>query len=218
MQGQDLASSIWYIILNGMPMTLLLTFFGLSMGFVIGLVLALVRVYGAEELGWLADAYEKILRGIPVYILMFILAFGLGWNLFTGVAIALGIRSGAYQSQIIRGAILSVDPQQLNAARSIGMTQSQAARHIILPQAFRLAIPSWSNEYAVIIKDTAFAAGLGIPEMFYAATRLYYGDPALFLLATVAMTIIYFLLTYPLTRTIGEAQAAKLRQLGLGGG
>jgi polar amino acid transport system permease protein len=169
-------------------MTLLLTFFGLGMGFVIGLVLALVRVYGAEELGWLAIAYEKILRGIPVYILMFILAFGLGWNLFTGVAIALGIRSGAYQSQIIRGAILSVDPQQLNAARSIGMTQSQAARHIV------------------------------IPEMFYAATRLYYGNPALFLLATVAMTIVYFLLTYPLTRTIGEAQAVKLRELGLGGG
>jgi polar amino acid transport system permease protein len=202
-----------------------------------------MRVYGRIELRWsegeieeeplvlnfgyLADGYEKILRGIPILVLMMLFGWGMP-NLFwyisaeyrtlAGVILALALRSGAYQSQLYRGAILSVNEGQMMAARSIGMTQFQASRHVILPQALRIAVPGFSNEYAVIIKDSAYAAVVGVAEMFrisraFSMTYLEFWIPIMF---TVAL--VYMIFTIPVTKFIGERQTKKLRNLGLGGG
>lgn len=217
-----------YILVNGLPTTLLLTALGLLLGFGLGLSLALMRVYGSKELIWLSSGYEKLFRGIPILILIFIFTFGmpgLFWfiahpldRIFASVILALALRSGAYQSQIFRGAILSVNIGQMDAARALGMSRIRAFRHIILPQALRLAVPSWSNEYAVVIKDSSFAFEVGIIEMTKWAYRIGTNYPELWALSMGILAITYFLFTFPVTKLFGERQSKKLKKLGIGGG
>ncbi|MFX0153427.1 MAG: amino acid ABC transporter permease [Candidatus Hodarchaeota archaeon] len=217
-----------YIILTGLPNTLLLTALGLLFGFILGLTLALMRIYGSKELMWLASGYEKILRGIPILVLIFILAFGIPMQFFWfidplqrplfSVILALALRSAAYQSQIFRGAILSVNPGQMEASLSLGMNKFKAFRHIIFPQALRLAVPSWSNEYAVVLKDSSFAYAVGVIEMTKAAYRVSSNFPELWALSMGIVAIAYFLFTFPVTKLFGERQTKKLKELGMGGG
>jgi len=223
----DLAEIFFYILEKGLAQTLLLTALGLLFGFLLGLLLALMRVYGGIELGWVASGYEKIFRGIPILILIYIFAYGftgLFWFLdpiqrpIASIILALGLRSGAYQSQIFRGAILSVPPEQTEAARAVGMSIFQALRHIVFPQAIRLAVPSWSNEYAVVVKDSSFAYAVGVVELTKAAYDFSYAFRGFWTLSIGILAIIYFLLTYPITRLFGERQAKKLKELGMGGG
>lgn len=215
------------VITFGLPWTLLLTVLSLIGGFVVGVLLALGGVYGPREVQWVAKGYERIFRGVPLLVLLFLFAvatpifyniFGPGLPAIVSAAIfSLAIRSAAYQSQIFRGAILSVEEGQMQAARSLGMTDTQATRNIVLPQAFRLALPSWSNEYAVVIKDTAYALAIGVPEMVKISYNLSVDYPAYFFIIMLVITVIYFLFTYPVTTFVGERMTRKLRDLGLGG-
>ena len=224
----DISTIFFYIITRGLPATLLLTAIGLLLGLLLGLSLALIRLYGIKELQIIANAYEKLMRGIPLLVLIFIFAFGLPTEFFWyidpffrptyTVILALGLRSAAYQSQIFRGAILSVNPGQMEAARALGMSDIKAFRHIIFPQALRLALPSWSNEYAIVIKDSSFAYAVGVIEMTRAGYRVSSGFPQLWSLSMAIVAICYFLFTYPITRFVGEGQSKKLKKLGMGGG
>ena len=226
-ESVDLWTIVNSIIVYGLPATLFLTAIGLFLGFLLGLMLALMRVYGIVEFQWMASGYEKILRGIPILVLMFIFGWGLPglfWfvpaelRTLVGVILALSLRSGAYQSQLIRGAILSVSEGQMMAARSIGMTEMQASRHIVLPQALRIAVPGFSNEFAVIIKDSAFAAAVGVVEIFRIARANVMLYPQLWIPIMLAVAFIYLIFTIPVTKIIGDKQSKKLRELGLGGG
>ena len=216
-----------YIIRKGLPNTLLLTALGLFCGFILGILLAVMRVYGGKELIWFASGYEKLFRGIPLLVLILIIAFGMPgifWyiavseRLLASVVLALALRSGAYQSQIFRGAILSVNPGQMEAAYALGMNRLQAFLHIIMPQALRLALPSWSNEYAIVIKDSSFAYSVGVIEMTRASYIVSVSYPQLFAISIAIAAIIYFLFTYPVTKYFGERQTKKLKKLGMGGG
>jgi polar amino acid transport system permease protein len=218
-QVPDFPSLFFYILIYGAPVTLQLTAYGIIWGFVIGLALAFTRVYGSRELGWIASSYENVLRGIPLPVLMMIFGFGIpGMSLLAAVILSLALRSAAFQSQLLRGAILSVDPGQQLAARALGMNRLQAFRHVVLPQALRIAVPSWSNEYAVLIKDTSYAYAMGITEMTRQAMYLGVNNPALLFPIMVVLALIYFIFTYPVTKILGERQAKKLKALGLGGG
>jgi polar amino acid transport system permease protein len=139
-------------------------------------------------------------------------------RVLASVILALALRSGAYQSQIFRGAILSVDLGQMEAGRALGMSQMKAFRHIILPQALRLSVPSWSNEYAVVIKDTSFAFEVGVIEMTRWAYRWGANFPELWILSLAILAVTYFLFTFPVTKFLGERQSKKLKKLGLSGG
>ncbi len=218
---------IFYILRRGLYHTLLLTVLGLLIGFILGISLALMRVYGAKELAWFSSGYEKLFRGIPLIVLIYVFAFGLPdifWYIdplelrLGSVVLALSLRSAAYQSQIFRGAILSVTPGQTEAARALGMGGSQAFRHIVMPQALRLAVPSWSNEYAVVIKDSSFASAIGIIEMTQSAYFVSINFQEIWALSYLILAILYFLFTYPITRIFGERQSKKLKKFGMGGG
>ena len=154
-------------LFDALPVTLEVLGLLLLVGLTLGPVLAFAQAYGRRPLRALCVGYEQLFRGIPplVVILLF-------WNGITpalGVpvpgivvaALALGMRSAAYQSQIFRGAIQAVPPGQMMAARSLGMSRIQAIRSVIVPQAFRLAIPPWANEYSSVVKDTAFICVIG---------------------------------------------------------
>ena len=218
---------IYYILWRGLYHTLLLTALGLLIGFIFGILLALMRVYGAKELAWFSSGYEKLFRGIPLIVLIYVFAFGLPdlfWYIdplelrLGSVVLALSLRSAAYQSQIFRGAILSVSPGQMEAARAIGMNGFQSFRHIVFPQALRLAVPGWSNEYAVVIKDSSFAYGVGIIEMTKAAFRIAANFPLLMPVSMGVVAILYLIFTYPVTKLFGERQTKKLKDFGMGDG
>ncbi len=227
-ESQGLFDILVLIMIRGLPMTLALTLFALAIGFVIGIVLAVVRVYAPRELQWIAQGYEKTLRGIPLLVLLMIFGIGLSrlfmWAgpgegaLFVGAVVALALRSGAYQSEIFRGAIMSVDLGQMMAAQSLGMTSTQSTLHIVLPQAIRLSLPGWANEYAVIIKDSSLAVAIGVQEIIYQSDAFRWVYPELFFGIILVVALIYFMFTYPVTKYMGEAMTKKLRRLGLGGG
>jgi len=208
-----------FILLNGVPQTLAVTAIGLLGGFVLGITLAIMRTFGGIELGWLASGYEKLFRGIPLLVLIYLFTFGVPFlSPFEGLVLALALRSGAYQSQIFRGAFLSVNPGQMDAAYAIGMNRLQAFRYVLMPQAFRLALPSWSNEYSIVIKDSSFAFEVGIIEMTRAAYYVSISFRELWAVSMGVVALTYFLFTFPITKLFGERQTNKLKKLGMGGG
>jgi polar amino acid transport system permease protein len=170
-------------VLQGIGVTLTVVGGALAMGLAFGLLLAVVQVYGRPWLRRPAAVYVWFFRGIPLLVLLFLFYFGVLAALevelspFMVSIIVLGLISSAYQAQILRGAILSVPDGQMKAARAIGMSDLRAITFIILPQALRLAIPGWSNEYTVIMKDSAVTYALGVAELMartnHVASRTY---------------------------------------------
>jgi len=179
----------------------------LGLGFTIGIILAVGQVYGNSYIRYLIGIYVWFFRGVPLLVLLFLFYFGLfsllGINLsaFSVATIVLGLISSAYQSQIFRGAILSLPEGQLKAARSLGMSDWKSILFIILPQALRLSIPGWSNEYSIILKDSAVAYALGVMEMMarahFVASRTYEHLPLYF-----TAGLIFLLLTYMGTKAL----------------
>jgi polar amino acid transport system permease protein len=195
---QDLAFLFSYL-LKGLGVTIGVTIIALSFGFVLGVGMALLRVYGGRLASGFAAFYSTVIRALPVVLVIFILYFGISQVVdltpFLSGAFALGFASTAYQSEIFRGAILSVPQGQMIAARALGMSRWKAIRYIILPQAIRLAIPSWSNEAAIVLKDSSLVYVIGVPEILrraeYVSARTL--EP---FLAFGAAAIIYFCLTF----------------------
>ena len=194
-------------LLEGSLVTMALVCGALGLGLTIGIILAVGQVYGNSYIRYLIGIYVWFFRGVPLLVLLFLFYFGLfsllGINLsaFSVATIVLGLISSAYQSQIFRGAILSLPEGQLKAARSLGMSDWKSILFIILPQALRLSIPGWSNEYSIILKDSAVAYALGVMEMMarahFVASRTYEHLPLYF-----AAGLIFLILTYMGTKAL----------------
>ncbi|MFW6149711.1 MAG: amino acid ABC transporter permease [Atribacterota bacterium] len=157
-----LAWNILPKLLQGAIVTIELTVIAIIIGILIGIPTAMGRVYGNKLIYAICTFFVEIIRGTPLLTQLFILYFGLpsiGIRLspFMAAMIGMGINSAAYQAEYFRGAIQSVKKEQLIAAYSIGMKQIQAIRHIVLPQMFRLVIPSWSNELIYLLKYSSMA-------------------------------------------------------------
>ncbi|MCD6574780.1 amino acid ABC transporter permease [Candidatus Aerophobetes bacterium] len=187
-------------LLRGTITTLELTILLLAIGLAIGIFLALGQVYGPLPVVAVINIYERFFRSIPALVLLFLFFFGssyfgLSLSPFLSAVLALGFRSSAYQSQIFRGAIQSIDEGQMMAARALGMKGFQAIKCIILPQAIRLAIPPWSNEYSSVLKDTSLAYAVGVVELVregrYIIVRTF--EP---MLVYITIALVYFVLTY----------------------
>jgi polar amino acid transport system permease protein len=183
----------------------------MATGLIIGLPLAAIQIFGPRWSKALAALYVWFFRGIPIIVLLFLFYFGVfgfiekllktysGYNValppFLASVTALGLVSGAYQSQIFRGTILSLHRGQFIAAKSLGFSTIGTVFHIILPQALRLAIPAWSNEYSILLKDSAVAYLLGTMEIMARIGHLVsitHRHVPFYLLAG----LLYFLLTH----------------------
>ncbi len=170
---QDIINIIvkhWPVLLEGLGVTLQMTFLAVVMGFVIGIFLALIRVYGPKLFSVIVMVFIEIIRGTPLLVQLFILYFGLppyGINLtpFTAAIIGFTINSAAYQAEYLRGSLQSIENSQMIAARSLGMTKIQSITDIMLPQALRKVIPSWTNEFIYLLKYTSLAYIVGAPEL-----------------------------------------------------
>ncbi len=199
---QQLLAALPYL-LGGVGYTISVTLVALLVGFLIGMPLALMRVYGSKPLQAFAAGYSVVMRGIPSLVLLFIVYYVIAGTVnlspFLTGCVALGVCSSAYQSEIFRGALQGISPGQMMAARALGMSRTQAILHVILPQALRDAIAGWANEAAVVVKDSSLVYAVGLPELLrrssQVAARLY--APLLVLSITA---LIYFFLTFVTNR------------------
>ena len=189
-------------LLSGAGMTLILTVEGLAAGFVLGLLAALGRVYGGKAWRGLAVGYIELFRGTPLLVQLFLIYFGLpsiGLTLSRELSafLALGLNSGAYQAEYLRGSILAIGDGQMMAGRSIGMSRWKTIWYVILPQALRLAIPAWSNEPVSLLKSTAVVFLIAVPELMAKAkaiaARTYDPISAYLAVAVVYLAVVYLL-------------------------
>jgi polar amino acid transport system permease protein len=194
----------------------------LSLGLVIGIPMAVGQVYGNRYVMICISLYVWFFRGLPALVLLFLFYFGLfsllGINLsaFAAAILVLGFRSGAYQSQIFRGSIQSLGEGQMLAARSIGMSKFKAIWNIILPQTMRVSIPGWSNEYSILVKDSAIAYAIGVIELLtrgnFIAARTYRPIPVY-----LTCGVIFIVLTYGGIKIL-DLLEKKVRIPGFAGG
>ena len=157
-------------MIQGTAITLEVTLISLLIGFVIGMPMALARVYGGRALQPLCTAYLTLFRGTPLLVQLFVVYYGLpevgiSFSRMGAAFLTLGCNSAAYQCEYFRGAILSVSKGQMTAARGIGMSRLDGIRYIVMPQALRLVIPAWSNEFIAMIKYTAVIFLIAVPDL-----------------------------------------------------
>ena len=170
---ESLAPLLWAAIKFTAPLTLL----SFALGLVLGLVVALIRLFGPRPLVPVVRFYVWIIRGTPLLVKLFLIFYGLPsvgvvLDAFPAALIGFTLNIGAYTSEIIRAVIASVPRGQWEAAYSIGMTWRQAMQRTILPQAARVAVPPLSNSFISLVKDTSLAAAITVPELFQAAQRI----------------------------------------------
>ena len=204
----ELGRFVQYIA-SGTAYTVLVSLIALPFGLALGLILSLLYVYGGKIVAFIMGIYSTVMRGIPPIVLLFILYFMVSGNInlspFWAGSISLGIISSAYQMEIFRGALQSVSGGQMMAARAIGMSRLTAIRHIIIPQAFRLAIPPWSNEAAIVIKDSSLVYALGVPEILRRAQLISASTQEPFL-AYITAGLIYFALVFITNRLLDRLE------------
>ncbi len=162
--------------IKGAAVTIELTVVGLAIGFAVGLLLALARLYGPLWLKTLAIGYIELFRGTPLLVQLFLIYYGLpslGLTLTQTVSayLALGLNSAAYQAEYFRGAIQSIGSSQMTAGRAIGLSRWKTIWYIILPQALRLVIPAWSNEPISLLKTTAVVFLIAVQDLMAKAKR-----------------------------------------------
>ncbi|MBV7276962.1 amino acid ABC transporter permease [Clostridium sp. PL3] len=201
-------SKYYMFFINGVKYTIFLAFFAVLIGVVLGIFLALMRLSKKKILNVIAAAYIEFIRGTPILVQLYIVFYGLphvGVNLpdFIAGIVALSVNSGAYVAEIIRAGIQAVDKGQMEAARSIGMTQGMAMRYIIIPQAIKNILPALGNEFITVIKESSIASIIGIHELMYNADTVR-GNIFKPFEPLIAAAILYFLMTFTLSKIVGS--------------
>jgi polar amino acid transport system permease protein len=190
---------------------------------VAGLLIALCRTARAPALfplRLLAIVYVDVLRGVPTILLVYLIGFGVPALMLSGLptsavvlgGIALALCYSAYVSEVYRAGIESIHPSQAGAALALGLTQTQALRHVVLPQAVRRVAPPLLNDFIALQKDVALISILGPQEAFrvaqiFAASQFNYTP-------LIAAALLYLCVTIPLTRIVDRMQARSVRERG----
>ncbi|TLP38259.1 amino acid ABC transporter permease [Arcobacter arenosus] len=156
-------------ILNGLWVTLKISFFSAILTFFIGIIVAFMKLSSLSFLRSIATVYITVVRGTPllvqIFLFYFIVANIFELERFVAGVLSLGIFFGAYMAEILRGAIQSIDKGQLEAARSLGISNFQAMRYIILPQAFKRALPTLVGEMIALVKDSSLVSVISITDL-----------------------------------------------------
>ena len=198
---------MWMV--EGLGNTLIITFGALAIGVVIGTLIAVTKYYceGNKKLrfiSWLCDLYTTVIRGIPMTVLLLLFFFVLFVSARNGVPVAVaafGINSGAYMAELIRSGINAVDKGQMEAARSLGLSKSQAMVKVVMPQAIKYILPAIGNECIALLKETSVAGYVAVVDVTKAATNIrnktYDAVNPIILLA-----LIYLVMVVALTRLL----------------
>ncbi len=214
----------WHQIVEGLGTTLLITFFALLIGLVVGSLIAIIRStyemnvkgrkagrvsdYIIKVLNVICNIYLTIIRGTPVVVqlmIMYFIIFASSRNGVFAAILSFGINSGAYVAEIIRSGIMSIDKGQFEASRSLGFDYKRTMALIILPQALKNVLPALGNEFIVLLKETSVAGYVAVQDLTYIGnlirSRTY---EAFFPLITVA--VIYLVLVLIFTFLLGKLE------------
>ncbi len=173
----------WLQYLNGVGTTLVVTLFALVLGIILGVIVAVTRTAHDQQrpgkhnpvlgfVNWILKIYVTVIRGTPMMVQLLIMGFVIFASSRDYVmvgALTLGINSGAYTAEIIRGGLMSVDVGQTEAGRSLGLNYVDTMRFIVVPQAIKAILPALGNEFIVLLKDTSLISVIGGKELLYAA-------------------------------------------------
>ena len=160
-------------LLQGLYYTLLISVVGLVIGFILGAIFGLGRISRSKILYGISAIYVEVLRGTPVLVqaiwIYFALPLIVGFNIPSLAAgiIVIGLNSGAYIAEIVRGAVQSVEKGQMEAGRSLGLSRHLTMRYVIWPQAFKRMIPPLGNQFIISIKDTSLLSVILVPELIF---------------------------------------------------
>ena len=206
----NLLRDYWQVyLLEGVKTTLIFTCIAVTLGVVLGTVVAMLKMSRSKILRFLISVYIEVIRGTPILLQLYIFYFVLPELLpfldlssFMWVAIAMCINSSAYVSEIIRSGIQAVDKGQAEAARSLGLNKSQTMMKIILPQAVRNILPALGNEFIMILKETSLASTFFLGDLMTShktvAGATYLQLESLFIVGTI-----YLCITFPLSKLVG---------------
>lgn len=208
-------------LLEGVPLTLSISIISFLIGIAVGLPLAFIRVY-EKEASVLVDAYEKVFRGVPEIVLLLFFFFGLGPffpfpfnNVFFVASFVLGLRSGANQSQIYRGAIHGVGDEQMIAGMSLGFSKWRSIWHIMVPQVFNYSTPGLGSEYALLIKDSAYVYVIGVAEVMTKAIQLKASSLSEVVTPFILAALIYIAMTFPIAYWFDKWGNKRKKKIGL---
>ena len=189
----------WKMLFKGLGVTAQITIGALIIGVILGVVLSLMKISGKKPLMLLADLYLTVIRGTPMVVQLLIMWYFVlvtMQNKVLAAIITFGINSGAYVAEIIRGGILAVDYGQTEAGRSLGFNYIQNMRYIVLPQAFKNALPPLGNEMIVLFKETAIVGYIALRDLTRAADAIRsstYSPVALFTAALMYLAVVLIL-------------------------
>lgn len=214
----------WLQYLEGVGTTLLVTAMALALGIALGVLVAIVRTAHDQQrpgkknavlgvLNGICKVYVTVIRGTPMMVQLLIMGmviFSSSRN-FTAVgALTLGINSGAYVAEIIRGGLMALDPGQAEAGRSLGLGYIDTMRFIVIPQAFKAILPSLGNEFIILLKDTSLITVIGGKELVYAAQAIY-GRTYEQMFPLIGIACVYLLLVMIFSWLLGILER-RLRQ------
>lgn len=207
-------------LLQGAVLTVQIAVLGSLLAVVMGVLAALARMYGPKPLKWLAVTYVEIFRGtsalVQLFWLFFVLPqFGVTIDAFLVAVLALGLNVGAYGSEVVRGAILSVARGQWEASTALNMSRVQMLRRIILPQAFVAMIPPWGNLFIELLKSTALVSLITLSDLAFKAQQM---NQNTFKTVPIFTLVLLMYLAMSLVLTIGMRFLEKRASLGLARG
>lgn len=159
----------WVLIVQGLGNTILIAVCAILIGTVLGCIFALMKISDSKILKFIAETYTTVLRGIPLatqlMIFYFVIFAPLGLNKLLVAILAYGINSGAYCTEIFRAGIQSIDNGQTEAGRSLGLSKCQTLFNIILPQAVKAVLPTYTSEFIVLLKETSVASFIAVMDL-----------------------------------------------------
>lgn len=212
-----LAEENWELFLNGTKNTVIMALTGTVIGFLIGLIIAIIRTIPTSKntniiakvffkvINFILNAYVEIIRGTPMMVQALIIHYSLfvpmKMDPMVSAIIIISFNTGAYMAEIVRGGIMSIDKGQFEGARAIGMDHFQTMYYVVLPQAIKNIMPSIGNEFVVNIKDSSVLNIIAITELMFVAKQAggTYAKPVP---AYIICAIIYFVLTFTVTRIL----------------
>jgi polar amino acid transport system substrate-binding protein len=192
------------LLIKAAGMTVVLSFMSMPLAMLAGLLIALGRLYGPRWLDWLLRAYVELLRGTPLLLQIFVIYFllpELGINIpgFAAAVIGLAINYSAYEAENYRAGLLAIPRGQMEAALALGMTKGVALRRIIVPQAVRVVVPSVTNDFIALFKDTSVCSMVaGVLELTGQYNQLMINNPSHVILLGAMTGLLYLLMSYPL--------------------
>lgn len=209
-----IAKQRWMLIAEGLGTTLLIAICAIVIGTILGCIFALMKISDNKILRGIAELYTTVLRGIPLatqlMIFYFIIFAPLGLNKLLVAIISYGINSGAYCTEIFRAGIQGIDKGQTEAGRSLGLTKNQTLFKIVLPQAIKAVLPTYTSEFIVLIKETSVASFIAVMDLTKAGDMIRNATYNAWI-PLLTCAVIYLILTVGLTKLFGllEKRMAK---------